>query len=108
MITTNNTEAKNKTEVTFEGQIIKPITPVKLLGIIINETMNYKNHVNTVIANINNKIHKINHVIKYMTYKQRKAYMEGLVMSTIMYGIENWTNCTKEQMKKYRNYKIKW
>ena len=69
------------------------------MGITTTESITYDNHAMKVLNNIKNQTNKIKHIKHLMSPKQTKMYFNGVVLSSINYGIQIWSNC-KTDIKK--------
>ena len=103
-------ESKNiKLKVTVNDDEITETDSEKLLGVIINNNLNWKNHLSGndeelgLIKNLSKRIGILTKLQKYLPDKKFKQLVEGIFTSKLMYCITVWGyNLSKEEMRKFQ------
>ena len=71
--------------VNISGSFIKESDEEKLLGVTLDKTQNFKNHVNNLCKKASQKLHVLARVSRYMDKPQLELTMTSFVMSHFSY-----------------------
>ena len=81
--------------ITFANHDIERTDSIKFLGIIIDEKLSFKNHVNDISSKTSNKVGLLYRLSKFLPINVLKSLYHSLVMPHITYGIELWYGAPK-------------
>ena len=87
LLTINNAEIKSKESVT-------------LLGIKIDNKLNFEKHVSTISKKANNKLNAKNRIGTVLGQKEKEILINSLVYSNVNYGPFIWHCTTRKGIKK--------
>ena len=71
----------DEVSVSISGSLIQENEEEKLLGVPLNKTLSFKNHVNNLCKKTSKKLHALARVSKYMERSQLELTMTSFVMS---------------------------
>ena len=99
MIITSNKE-QNNTPVKINGVDITPESSVKLLGIEIDNKLNFEKHISTLCNKASNQLNAICRLQPYMGQKEKETIINTFVYSNFNYGSLIWHFCNKKSQNK--------
>ena len=79
-----------------DGTSIEHVRSNKLLGVIINEELNFKAHVDKLCKKLSQKIGLLNKLCSYLPLNERKVFYNAHIKPYIVCGSLVWTCCSKE------------
>ena len=110
MIISKNNDIK-KGFISLEGKIIPHSPNVKILGTIINDTLDWSDHLinssNSLIKQPKCQLSAIKTVSKYVDKKYLLQYSNAILISKINYHIEIWGKCSKTAYTAINNIILK-
>jgi len=88
--------------VTLIGKIIQPVTTAKGLGVYIDNSLNYNDHINKISSSSIYKLIMFN-LIKYLLdEKTILLLIYSFVFNSLLYGFLVWSNTSKKNIKDLR------
>ena len=100
--TTHLLNKKNLDSITFGDTTVKSSITIKLLGVLLDETLSFKQHVAAHAKSALYGIHLIKNVRKYLTMATTKMLMCTLVLSQLNYINSILTNTSLITTKPYQ------
>ena len=85
MITNRFGKMENKSEIYIDNKIVTSEHSVKLLGIEIDNQLNFDNHVSTLCKKAGSQLNAIGRLRKYIGFPGKKALIEAFVFSNFNY-----------------------
>ena len=85
---------------TYNQVVIKNSSQVKILGILIDNKLSFKTHINQICKVANQKLNAINRVSGYMSQYKRKLLTTSFIKSQFNYCPLIWMFCSKQSMDK--------
>ena len=82
------------------GIIIKHNTSQKLLGVIIDENLNFKEHIGEVCKKANQKMNALNRISSYISPEQHKLISNAYIKSFFNYCPLVWMFCGRKEIAK--------
>ena len=79
----------------------------KLLGKVVSNTLQHKEHINTVINTVNYRIHKLRHIAPYTTFKTRLLITNAIIISSLTHFLPQLINAHKNQLAKLQTLQLK-
>ena len=83
-----------------DGTSIEHVRRNKLLGVIIDEELNFTAYVNKLRQKLSQKIGLLNKLCSYLSLNERKLFSNVLIKPCIMYGSLVRTCCPKEDLNR--------
>ena len=71
--------------ITVENHVIKSSGVEKLLGVTIDSSLNFKEHILSLCKKTNRKLHALSRVSKYMTFNKRRILMKSFIIPQFNY-----------------------
>ena len=113
-----NTKIVNETKITVDGQEITETTSEKLLGMVVNNTLTWKNHLygdaenEGLIQQLSKRLGMLKTMSKYMERKNLKYFASGMFYSKLIYCLPVYGNVLgleqyKEEYSRYQSYTTK-
>ena len=99
MIISSNTEQSN-TPVEINGVSLTPKSSVKLLGIEIDNKLNFETHVSKLCNKASNQLNAICRLQPYLGQKEKETIINTFVQSNFNYGSSIWHFCNKKSQNK--------
>ena len=99
MIITSNKE-QNNIPVKINGVDITPESSVKLLGIEIDNKLNFEKQISTLCNKASNQLNAICRLQPYMGQKEKETIINTFVYSNFNYGSLIWHFCNKNSQNK--------
>ena len=93
--TVNKPIPHNFVEITTEFMDIKRVTSFKYLGITLDETLNWSEHVNNLCESLLKYFGIFNHIKYKVTPKVARQIYYAFIYSRIQYGIEVYSSCSE-------------
>ena len=84
----------------YKGYIIKPKNEEKILGITIDNKLNFDHHVSNICKNGNRKLSALSRISYYTTQKQLKLLISAFVKSQFNYCPLIWMFCSRKANNK--------
>ena len=72
----------------------------KLLGMIIDEDLTYKVHVDKLCNKLSKRLGLLRHISPYLKKNQRIIYFNAVIKPLMMYASTVWTSCNKEVLER--------
>ena len=107
MIITSNKE-QNNAPVKINGVDITPESSVRLLGIEIDNKLNFEKHISTLCNKVNNQLNAICRLQPYMGQKEKETIIITFVYSNFNYGSLIWHFCNKKSQNKIEKIQERW
>jgi hypothetical protein len=77
---------------------IELVSSQKLLGVIIDEDLNFKEHINKLSKNLSKKIGLLRKIRRYLSLLERKLFYNAVVKPVMMYGSSIWSCCSRNDL----------
>ena len=97
----------NKVKLTINSIVIKESNSVKLLGITIDNMLNFSEHINNLCCNAGYKLHALRRIRKYLTQDQAKLLHNAFINGQFNYAPIIWIFCRKNQYLKIQKIRHK-
>ena len=81
----NNKIIKNNFVIKIENQILHQSSTVRLLGITIDQTLTFKNHITDLCKSASKKLKALQRIHKYLTVEQTKMLKNAFIYSQFNY-----------------------
>ena len=82
---------------------IESLSAVKLLGIEIDDKLNFNNHINTICRSAANQLNALIRLRHFLETKERKALIQSFVLSNFNYCPLVWTLSSVKSLNKIEN-----
>ena len=82
-------------EISVAGVKIKSTDSVELLGINIDNTLSFSEHIKTLCSITKNRIWSLNRICCYLSFDQRNLIFNAYIMSMFKYAPIIWMFCNK-------------
>jgi len=89
-------------EVRYENKQITTVNTIKFLGLIIDSTLSWKQHIDSIIPKLNRACFAIRQVKPYMALEALKMIYFSYFYSIVTYGIIFWGNSVHSIFSKFR------
>ena len=86
--------------VTLMGKKIEPVTTAKDLGIYIDKSLNYNDHINKISSSCIYKLIMINRISYLLDRKSLLLLIHSFVFNKLLYCSSVWSNTSKKNIKK--------
>ncbi len=86
--------------------IVTPVSSHKLLGIHVDNTLNWKTHNTHLCSKLRIRLYLFNQVKYLMTLSIRKQYFSGLLQPVMDYGCVIWGDCSRDLLTKVHKMKL--
>ena len=86
--------------VTLMGKKIEPVTTAKDLGIYIDKSLNYNDHINKISSSCIYKLIMINRISYLLDRKSLLPLIHSFVFNKLLYCSSVWSNTSKKNIKK--------
>ena len=83
-----------------DGQPIRNEQTAKYLGVLIDDKLNWKQHIDSVAKKVGRNLGILRRVSKHLPMKTRKMLFNAIVLPHLDYCCVVWANCTKELQQK--------
>ena len=116
IVISNKSKAKKRLDLTFKIQqdnteiYIKPQKTIKILGVIIDETLSFDSHISSVRSNITNTVRNLHRVNNLLPQKAKMLLYNAQVASRFNYADIIWgqTSCiNQEKLQRTQNFAVK-
>ena len=97
----------HKVKLTINSIVIKESNSVKLLGITIDNMLNFNEHINNLCRNAGYKLHALRRMRKYLTQDQAKLLYNAFINGQFNYAPIIWIFCRKNQYLKIQKFVIR-
>jgi hypothetical protein len=77
---------------------IELVSSQKLLGVIIDEDLIFKEHINKLSKNLSKKIGLLTKMRRYFPLLERKIFYNAVVKPVMMYRSSIWSCCTRNDL----------
>jgi hypothetical protein len=77
---------------------IELVSSQKLLGVIIDVDLNFKEHINKLSKNLSKKIGLLRKIRRYLPLLERKLFYNAVVKPVMMYGSSIWSGCSRNDL----------
>ena len=77
---------------------IDQVSCQKLLGVILDENLNYETHIDHLCKKLSKQLGLLKHIGAYLKRRQREIYFNGVIKPTLMYGSVIWDCCSVESL----------
>ena len=88
--TTHSTQHSQELDIYIDGNKIKNVTKQKLLGIYIDENLQWSDHIDYLCSTISSKISLLKQLSLYNPVEAQKLYYQGYILPLIDYGSCTW------------------
>ena len=86
---------------------IRESQKVELLGLIIDNKLTFKDHINTLCRRASYKLHALRRIRKYLTFEKAKLLCNAFINSQFNYASIIWMFCRKQDYLKIQNIHYK-
>ena len=104
MMVTGKRLAKNMEEdqllLKINGKRLEQVTSQKLLGVIIDDKLNFDDHIEELCKKIFQRIAVLKKIRCFMPLEQRMLYYNSIIKQVMLYGSSIWTSCTIDSLTK--------
>jgi hypothetical protein len=96
----------------LNGVSLKEVNHTKVLGVVLDDHLNFKLHVNSVVSKVNSKIHLLKVLASHGVNSQKRLYFyKACILPTILYAIEAWygfiSEDDKQRLERLQNLALK-
>jgi hypothetical protein len=77
---------------------IELVSSQKLLGVIIDEHLTFKEHINKLSKNLSKKVSLLRKIRRYLPLLERKLFYNAVVKPVMMYGSSIWSCCSRNDL----------
>ena len=77
---------------------IDQVSCQKLLGVILDENLNYETHIDHLCKKLSKQLGLLKHISTYLKRRQRETYFNGVIKPTLMYRSVIWDCCGVESL----------
>ena len=98
--TRHSTQHSQELDIYIDGNKIKTVTKQKLLGIYIDENLQWSDHIDSLCSTISSKISLLKQLPLYIPVEAQKRYYQGYILPLIDYGSCTWGTTTKANIKR--------
>ena len=92
-----------KATMNIRDKKIESLSAVKLLGIEINNKLNFNNHINTICRSAANQLNALIRLRRFLGIEERKALIQSFVLSNFNYGPLVWMLSSVKSLNKIEN-----
>ncbi len=93
------------------GKVIEPSNSTKLLGLTIDKTLSWSEHLfvggESLATYITRKIWSLNQICRHLSKPERIKLIGPLINSKIVYAIQNWGSISKTDLRAFQTYQNK-
>ena len=82
---------------------IESLSAVKLLGIEVDNKLNFNNHINTICRSAANQLNALIRLRRFLGIEERKALIQSFVLSNFNYGPLVWMLSSVKSLNKIEN-----
>jgi len=93
----SKTDQIRNLEVHYENKQLTPVNTIKFLGLIIDSTLSWKQHIDSMIPRLNRACFAIRQIKPYMAVEALKMIYFSYFHSILTYGIVFWGNSVNSQ-----------
>ena len=87
-------------QIYLNDELLRNTETQKLLGIIIDQTLNWNNQIDSVCLNISRRITLLKQLSKYVNRDSLKLYYNSYILPIFDYGCLIWSRCTDNNTKR--------
>ena len=98
--TRHSTQHSQELNIYIDGNKIKNVTKQKLLGIYIDENLQWSDHINYLCSTISPKISLLKQLSLYIPVEAQKLYYQGNILPLIDYGSCTWGTTSKANIER--------
>lgn len=91
--------SKNSNQLIFNGHVIQQVHVVKYLGVMIDDKLNWVEHINCLISKISSFTGILYRIKNYLPLHCKKSVYFALIHSTLIYCIEVYANVNQSTLK---------
>ena len=84
----------------MDKYVIHPSNTVKILGIYITNKLTHDTEIGKLSANLHNRIHNLNKMREYTTFKMWLQFMNAFVIGKLRYMLPIYMNTTSDNVTK--------
>lgn len=84
----------------INGKRLEQVTSQKLLGVIIDDKLNFDDHIEELCKKISQRIAVLKKIRCFMPLEQRMLYYNSMIKQVMLYGSSIWTSCTIDSLTK--------
>ena len=97
LILLSRNKNKQKLKLDIENNLLESQDCVKLLGVIIDKQLSFKDHINSICDVAQNRTNALYRVRKYLNYQQANILANSFVISNFNYCNLVWMFCSKRE-----------
>ena len=95
-----NTQTSQEIDIYIDSNKIKNVSKQKLLGIYIDENLQWSEHIEYLCSTISSKISLLKHLSSYIPVEAQKLYYQGYILPLIDYGSVTWGTTSKANIER--------
>ncbi|KAK3105561.1 hypothetical protein FSP39_000518 [Pinctada imbricata] len=84
----------------IHNQLLENVEQEKLLGVFIDKSMTFTQHINYICKNVSSKIALLGRIKKFLPIPTRKLYYNSYILPVFDYCITIWGNASKTQLER--------
>ena len=97
--TRHSTQNSHENNIYIGGYKIANVTKQKLLGIYIDENLQWSDHIDNLCSTISSKISLLKQLSLYIPVEVQKHYYQGCILPLIDYGSSTWGTTSKANIE---------
>ena len=98
--TRHSTQHSQELDINIDGNKIKNVTKQKLLGIYIDENLQWSDHIDYLCSTISSKISLLKQLPKYIPVEAQKLCYQDNILPLIDYGSCTWGTASKANIER--------
>ena len=83
-----------------QGTAVEQVGAQKLLGVILDQSLNFNEHVKQLCKKLSQRIAVLRKIRRYLPIGERILYFNTMIKQTMLYGLTVWTSCATENINK--------
>ena len=94
----------DQVEVSINGSQVKAIDNVELLGVVIDNKLNFKSHISKLIEKVGKQIDVLNRFKHILSFSSKISKYSAFIMSHSTYCSSIWNSCLKEDSDRLERF----
>ena len=90
---------------TVQGAAVEQVGAQKLLGVILDQSLDFNEHVEQLCKKLSQKIVVLRKIRRYLLIGECILYYNAMIKQTMLYGSTVWTSCLQRISTKCSNFK---
>ena len=100
LCTKQTLKVNKKLNLTIEGNVIENVTTQKLLGIVIDNCLTWKPHIDMISAKLSSKLYLLRRIEGYLSLEMKKMFYNGYITPIYDYGCITWKHANKTELNR--------